>query len=264
MPNALSYTLMTRRKFVPALAAGGALMSQAQSKPPSIYEIRTVYLRNTLDNESGRLREFLQHAALPALTRAGIGPIGFFSPVIATDSPFVMTIFSYPSLAAMEQQRAALSADAEFAKAFAAYNAQPASDHPRIDSMLVRAFPAVPTIEIPDSKAGHIFEMRRYESNTAATLARKIKMFESGEIDIFRKLGMNPVFFAETIVGPRMPNLTYMLSFNDLASREKCWKAFGSDPDWQKIRSAPGNSDAEIVSNISNWILAPLPFSQIR
>jgi hypothetical protein len=89
-------------------------------------------------------------------------------------------------------------------------------------------------------------------------------MFESGEIGIFERLGMRPVFFAETIVGARMPNLVYMLSFDDLASREKLWKAFGSDPEWQKMRSAPGNSDAEIVSNISVSLLQPLPFSLIR
>jgi hypothetical protein len=106
--------------------------------------------------------------------------------------------------------------------------------------------------------------LRCYESNNATTLARKIKMFESGEIGIFQRLGMRPVFFAETIVGARMPNLVYMLSYDDLASREKLWKAFGADPEWQKMRSAPGNSDAEIVSNISNSLLQPLPFSPVR
>jgi hypothetical protein len=55
-----------------------------------------------------------------------------------------------------------------------------------------------------------------------------------------------------------------MLSFDDLASREKCWKAFGADPEWQKLRSSPGLSDAEIVSNISVSLLQPLPFSPVR
>jgi hypothetical protein len=89
-------------------------------------------------------------------------------------------------------------------------------------------------------------------------------MFESGEIAIFQRLGMRPVLFAETMVGERMPNLVYMLSYDDLASREKLWKAFGADPEWRKLRGLPGNSDAEIVSNISNSLLQPLPFSPIR
>jgi hypothetical protein len=55
-----------------------------------------------------------------------------------------------------------------------------------------------------------------------------------------------------------------MLGYDDLAARDKLWRAFGSDPEWQKLRSQPGYSDAEIVSNISNTILRPLPFSMIR
>lgn len=243
------------------------MVSKAQPKAASIYEIRTIHLRNTIDNQRSRLTDFLQHAAVPAFSRAGIGPCAYFASMIAEETPFLMTLASYPSLAAMEQQRAKLAADAEYKKALTAYNAQPGLNYERIDSVLGRAFPSVPEMTVPtdtEGRPGRVFELRRYESNNATTLARKIKMFESGEIAIFKRLGMRPVFFAETIVGARMPNLVYMLSFDDLASREKCWKAFGADPEWQKMRSAPGDSDAEIVSNISISLLQPLPFSPVR
>ena len=61
-----------------------------------------------------------------------------------------------------------------------------------------------------------------------------------------------------------MPNLTYMLAYDDLAARDKNWKVFGSSPEWMKLRATPGFADAEIVSNISNVFLSPLPFSPIR
>jgi hypothetical protein len=258
---------MTRRKFVPALAAGGAMISSAQPKTRSIYEIRTIHLRNTLDDQRSRLTDFLQHAAVPAFARAGIGPCAYFGSLIAEETPFVVTIASYASLGAMEQQRAKLSEDAEYKKALTSYNAEPGLNYERIDSSLCRAFPSIPEMIVPADAAnrpGRVFELRRYESNNATTLARKIKMFESGEIAIFQRLGMRPVFFAETIVGARMPNLVYMLSYDDLASREKLWKAFGADPEWQKMRVAPGYTDAEIVSNISNSLLQPLSFSPVR
>jgi hypothetical protein len=89
-------------------------------------------------------------------------------------------------------------------------------------------------------------------------------MFGDGEIDIFRRVGMTPVFFGQTIVGPRMPNLTYMLAFDDLAAREKLWNVFSADPEWQKMRNGPDTTNPEIVSNITNVILRPLPFSPIR
>ena len=258
---------MTRRKFIPALAAGGSLISGADSKGPSIYEIRTIHLRNTLDNQRSRLTDFLQHAAAPAFARAGIAPCAWFATMIAEETPSILTIASYPSLAAMEEQRAKLSADAEYKKALTTYNAQPGLNYERIDSVLGRAFRSIPEMIVPTDVAGRpgrVFELRRYESNNATTLAQKIKMFESGEIAIFQRLGMRPVFFAETIVGERMPNLVYMLSFDDLASREKLWKAFGADPEWQKMRVVPGNTDAEIVSNISVSLLQPLAFSPVR
>jgi hypothetical protein len=258
---------MTRRKFVPALAAGGALLTEAQDKTPSIYEIRTIHLRNTQDNQRAKLVDFLEHAAVPAFGRAGIAPCAYFTGMIAEETPFVMTIASYPSMGAMEQQRAKLSADVEYKKALTAYNGAPGLNYERIDSVLGRAFPSFPEMVVPsDAKGrpGRIFELRRYESNNATTLATKIKMFGAGEIGIFQRLGMRPIFFAETIVGARMPNLIYMLSYDDLASREKLWKAFGADPEWQKLRATPGWSDADIVSNISVSLLQPLPFSTVR
>jgi hypothetical protein len=258
---------MTRRKFVPALAAAGALGASGETKAPSIFEIRTIHLRNTPENQRSRLTDFLQHAAAPAFARAGIAPCAYFASSIAPDTPFVMTIASYPSMAAMEQQRAKVSADADYQKALASFNALPGLNYQRIDSILCRAFGAFPEMIVPTDtagRAGRVFELRRYESNNATTLARKIKMFETGEAGIFQRLGMRPVFFAETIVGAMMPNLVYMLSYDDLASREKLWKAFGADPEWQKLRATPGLSDAEIVSNISNSLLQPLPFSPVR
>jgi hypothetical protein len=89
-------------------------------------------------------------------------------------------------------------------------------------------------------------------------------MFNDGEIGAFQRAGGQPVFFGETIVGPNQPSLTYMLSYEDLAGRDKVWKAFSADPEWQKLRTAPGLSDAEIVSNIGNYLVTPLAYSQIR
>jgi hypothetical protein len=125
----------------------------------------------------------------------------------------------------------------------------------------------MPSIEVPKPRPEgktRIFEIRTYESNNAKTLARKIRMFDEGEIDLFRKAGMVPVFFGETIVGRNMPNLTYMVGYDDLADREKTWSTFVSHPEWKKMLAQPGVSDAEIVSNISNSIVRPATSSAIR
>ena len=84
-----------------------------------------------------------------------------------------------------------------------------------------------------------------------------------GEVDIVRKVGLTPVFFARTVVGPRMPSLVYMLVHENMAGREKSWDGFRTSPDWKRVAATPGYADAEIVSNITTVFLRPAAYSQI-
>jgi NIPSNAP protein len=259
---------MTRRDF-PLAASALALATRAgaAASSRSIVELRYLRMRNTPDNQMQRTSEFLRNGAMPALKRAGVNPLGFFASIIAEESPFLLAMAVFPSLAAMETARAKEAEDKDYIQARDAYNAMPGRGYERLESSLARCFEGMPAVEAPPTDAQRpprVFELRTYESNNGSTLARKIKMFNDAEIRIFKRLGMQPVFFGETIVGTRMPNLTYMLAFDNLAAREKLWQAFGADPEWQKLRSQPGNADSEIVSNISNSILRPLAFSDIR
>ncbi len=136
----------------------------------------------------------------------------------------------------------------------------------RVERSLLRGFPSFPAIEVPKTEEGktRIYELRQYESNNVLSLRRKVQMFDEGEIDLFRKVGMTPVFFGSMVAGHNMPNLVYMVGFDDMASRDKIWSAFGSSPEWKKMSSQPGVSDGETVSNITNWIVRPAPYSEIR
>jgi hypothetical protein len=92
----------------------------------------------------------------------------------------------------------------------------------------------------------------------------KARMFdELGEIEIFRKVGLTPVFFGRTVIGPRMPNFVYMLVHDDMAARERSWDAFRTSPDWKALAATPGYSDTEIVSNITTIFLRPGAASQV-
>jgi hypothetical protein len=259
---------MTRRAFLPAAAASVAAgnASAADASQNAILELRRYQLRNSGDNQRQRTADFLKQQ-VSAYQRAGVGPVGAFGNTIAPDGPFLLVLVSYPALAAMEQAQSKLAADGDYQKALDAYNAQPGLNYERMESSLMRAFDGYPAIVPPPSdgkRAARLFELRLYESNNTSTLRKKVKMFNDGEIGAFQRAGGQPVFFGETMVGPRQPNLMYMLSYEDLAGRDKVWKAFGADPEWQRLRTTPGLSDAEIVSNISNTLVSPLPFSQIR
>jgi hypothetical protein len=233
---------------------------------PDYYELRRYQLRN--GPQGKRLDEFLEQRAIPALNLYGVQPVGVFTGVLGDTNPVVYTLLRHTSLESIVAVRAWLAADQEFQRAGAHYFDVPATDpsYVRVESWLLVAFDGMLEIELPPgagTTAPRIFELRRYESHSEAALRRKIEMFNTREIAIFRRTGLRPVFFGETLIGSRLPNLTYLLAFEDMAARERCWATFRADPEWKQLWSTPGLTDAEIVSNVTSVILRPAPYSQI-
>jgi len=231
----------------------------------AILELRYYHLRS--GKQVDKTTAYLQHGLVPAAERAGIRPLGCFSALIAPDTPFMLTLASYPSMAAFDAAREKLAADKEFQRAVDEYNTPGELSFMRMENSLLWAFPSFAQVTPPpasDKAAARVFEIRTYEAPTETGLAHKIDMFGRGEFDIFRRLHMLPVFAGQTIVGTHLPNLTYMLAFDDLAAREKCWAAFSADPEWQKLQASVGFPGAEMVDNITNTIVRALPFSPIR
>ena len=60
-----------------------------------------------------------------------------------------------------------------------------------------------------------------------------------------------------------MPNLTYMLVFDDMRDRDARWGAGVADPEFRALLAKPENSDAAIVSSISSLFLRPGAGSQL-
>ena len=123
----------------------------------------------------------------------------------------------------------------------------------------------MPKLEVPAAAAAkkpRIFELRRYESHSDKAAIRKLEMFnKGGEIPIFRRAGLAPVFFGEALVGEQLPSLTYMLTHESMAARDEGWAKFNSDPEWRKLSANPYY--AETVSSVTDIILRPTGFSQI-
>jgi hypothetical protein len=87
-------------------------------------------------------------------------------------------------------------------------------------------------------------------------------MFEAGgELALFRRVGLQPVFFGRDLVAGGLPSLTYMVVFADGAAREKAWAAFGSHPDWIKMRE--DSRYADTVSRIDSALLRPTEYSSL-
>ncbi len=260
---------MKRRHMLAGLAAAPFmnLETQAANSSSTFLEITTWRLHNTDEDQSSRMADYLGSGLSPALSRAGAKLAGAFSNVIGQDGPYYVTLTQYASLAGMQECLTTLRTDAAYQRELAKLDSGSGLPFVRAESSLLRSFDGMPQHDIRVDGEKHpprIFEWRIYESQTFATLARKVGMFNGGEMQIFERLGMRPVFFGETIVGPRQPNLMYMLSYEDMAARDRLWHDFLADPDWKKLSSEPQLKDAKIVANISNVILRPLTFSAIR
>jgi hypothetical protein len=261
---------MDRRQLLTGLAASAALAGSTpppSSVPNTYLELKTWRLHNSAEEQAARVADYLESGLAPALSAAGAKLAGAFSNVFGVDGPYYVSLTQYPSLAVMQEALAKIAADPAHDHALQKLGSGPGMPFVRVESSLLRSFDNFPEVAIPDAgqkRPPRIFEMRTYESQSFATLARKVKMFNQGEMQIFERLQMRPVFFGETIVGPKQPNLTYMLSYDDMTARDALWHSFVTDPEWKKLSSQPQLKDAEIVANISNVILRPLAFSLVR
>jgi hypothetical protein len=261
---------MDRRQWIAGAAAMSSLLStplHAADTTKAFLEITTWRLHNSDEDQSKRVADYLEAGLFPALTRAGARPVGAFANLIGPDSPSLFSITQYPSLAAMQEALAKIAADPAHEKASEALASGPGMPFVTSESTLLHSLSILPEAVLPSDAAtrpARIFELRIYQNQSRMAQQKKAAMFNNGEIGVFQRLGMRPVFIGESVIGPRQPNITYMLSFDSLAEREQRWQAFATDPEWKKLSAPPELKDSQIVANITNLILRPLPFSPLR
>ena len=226
------------------------------------YELRQYTLQS--EEQKQGLDAFLRDAAIPAINRLGIKPVGVFYPDQGY-SP-VYLLLPHPTAESSTTLIERLGQDSEFMSRGAAYldATSGAPAYRRMESSLMVAFAGMPRIETPVRSPGRVFQLRIYESPSERTGLKKIEMFnDAGEIQIFREVGLNPVFFGQTLIGSKMPNLTYMLAFESIEAQKAAWKRFGGHPLWQKISKLPEYADKAILSGITNLPLIAADYSQV-
>jgi len=274
---------MKRREFLKTTMAASAFaglnsasLSQAADSMAGsreYYELRVYHLKSGAGH--ALLDGYLEKAAIPAWNRVGAKNVGVFvqqerpdqaTGTEARDPDAVWVLIPYPSLSAFAEATNQLAADAELQKAGAEYFQTP-KDRPgfeRIDSWFTLAFAGMPRIELPAysrDKKPRMFELRTYESYSEVKALKKVEMFNSGEIETMRQVGLAPVFYGQALIGKDLPHLTYMVSAEDDAAHKKHWSDFGKHPVWNKLKNDPQYADT--VSKITNRFLVPTGYSEI-
>jgi NIPSNAP len=258
-----------RREFLTATAVGAVFPrpkrdTLAQSATRQYIELRRYHLLPGTKQRA--FSAFIGDVAIPAMNRAGVGRVGAFTIVYGENAPSLLLVLAHQTLDTVVSLRERLASDTAYTRAGAATLDAPMSDPAfvRAETTLLRAFDAMPTLEPSPGAATatpRIFELRTYESHSDRAALNKLKMFNAGEVPIFRRAGLTPVFFGETVVGANMPSLTYMLTFSNISARDAAWAKFGQDPEWKALSGDPQYRDN--VSAITDIILQPTTYSQI-
>ena len=228
------------------------------------YELRVYRTEN--EKQQGEINGYWEKAAGPAYNRAGVRPIGVFTEDKESATNRIFVLIPFDSVAAFEGIGARLAEDKTYQEAAAEFMNRSKSDAPykRFDSSLLVAMKGMPKLAVPPSSAEKtpwIFELRTYFSPTEAKGANKIDMFNAGEIEIMKEVGLNPVFFAGTIAGPQMPSLIYMTSGADMEQYRGKWRGFGPHPLWKKLSADPQYKNN--MSGSESVFLKRTPASQI-
>jgi hypothetical protein len=216
----------------------------ASAIAPNYYQIKIYHFKTQAQED--KIEQYLQQAYVPAIHRAGIKNVGVFKPVVQQDTNRMIYVFTpFSSLEKLSGNANKLQADSKYLADGKEYIDADYKDAPytRIETIILEAFPGMPTTSVPNltaNKSERVYELRSYESATEKNNINKVKMFNIGdEINLFKRLGFNAVFYGEVIAGNHMPNLMYMTTFNNKEDRDKHWEAFNNDAYWKELVAKP-------------------------
>lgn len=248
---------MKLRLLVPILFLFISFKMKAQEE---VYEFRTYQLE--FFRSATILHNYFENALIPALNRQGVKTIGAFAEYDNRLPKKIYLLIAHKNIEAFQDSKDLLAKDTAYLadadtylkadEALIAFN--------NISTSLIRSTYGFPKLIKPTEKAS-LFELRIYESHNEDALRRKVKMFNKHEFTIFEEVGLPIVFFGFNIAGERMPCLTYLLAFKDMATHREAWSKFGTHPEWQRILKL--EEYANNMNDITRIFLKPLPYSQL-
>ena len=103
-----------------------------------------------------------------------------------------------------------------------------------------------------------LYELRVYDA-MPGKLGALNDRFANHTIGFFKNHGIGIVGFWTAMIGTSN-QLTYILSFDDMADREKKWGAFQADPGWHKAR-AESEVDGPLNASVQNSFMQLTSYS---
>lgn len=264
---------MKRRDFIAAAAVGtaaGAFVSEAVSAKEAgreLIDIRTFWAPDAQSRQD--LIDKIDELLVPNRKKFGFGKTGVLFTDLEknTDKNFdpkyhqaVFVVTSAPDFAKLEAWHDKLYTGLD--KAQMLNKSTKESVYFEMEAALLRAFPHFPTLQVPTLSPDRVLQYRCYFSPNPDRCFAKRNMFDvRGELTLFQKCGMSPVFFGEMLYGNMMPNISYMLSFKNEDARTNGWDQFRNADEWKVMKVEKEFEDT--ATRIRNLVLRPSKNSQI-
>jgi len=107
-------------------------------------------------------------------------------------------------------------------------------------------------------KDTRLYEMRTYQAHSGKLDALHAR-FRNHTMKLFEKHGMTNIGYWVPVENPDN-KLIYILAYPNREAREKAWKAFQADPEWQKVKKET-EANGPIVDKIDTLYLSATDYS---
>lgn len=268
---------MKRRDFLTtgaaAMMTGAVLQKDAFSADETLAERELIDVRilyTPSEDAKKRLLERCDKILIPLQRQNGFRKTGIFSlnqelhaddaglnPIYKTA---VFTVTCAPNFEKLEAFHNTLHTIADADRRIQTYMAD--ALYSEMEATLMRSFVQCPKLEVPTLSPDRVVQFRRYASPSCNRSRAKQHMFDiRGELDLFRRCNIAPIFFGDMLYGTDMPNISYMVSFENNDARVANWKKFVASDEWNQMKDEPAFKDT--ATRIRNLFLKPTPGSEI-
>lgn len=237
------------------MSGAGAALAAGPTTKSRYYVVELYKLKN--GTQAARLHDYFSKSRIPAMQQAHEGgPILVLEALVAPHMPQVACIAGFNSLDQLSTVMSKVATSVEWEQG-------PEPPFESQSSMVIEAAPYSPELVREKRKTPRVFEWRVYHSPTFSQLNALHDRFNGAEVKIFHRSGVHPVLYASTLIGPDMPNLTYLIPFDNLDAREKAWAAFGADEEWIKVRKESVDKHGQVASTIQISLWKATPYSPV-
>jgi hypothetical protein len=175
------------------------------------------------------LRSYIADTLLPCMDQMSNSPKMCLEAIVAPHTPQTLLLTVHSSFNEMLDVRARIASDPRVRRGWSGIESAQVLDDVRSRVLLVNEesvrFPAKPAL----AKSG-LFEVRTWH-------APAWRGGPAPEVSsVLSRSGVDPIVAGATVAGEHLPRFTYVVPFDNLASRQQAWARLDEDAQWMEMQ----------------------------